>query len=389
MSTYNLVNAIPIVKDIAAGDILNFKQTGSFSVSDYSAETAQALLNGGFSQGINKTITLPPGIYKLECWGAQGGKYGKLASGAITGTSSGNYGGKGGYSIGTLTLKKETKLFLYPGGRPEFSYYHNFKYYPASGGTITLAGCVQGYNGGGASGVASSRNPGAGGGGTDIRIGQDSLYARVIVAGGGGGAYGDNTNGALTTLYGGGENGGYYSGYWAGSDVKATQTKAGDGGSFGLGGDGKNYSSSSYACPGGGGGWYGGGSYTSLSDVLNRSYLAGGGSGYVYTSSTASNYPSGCLLNSSYYLTDAQTIAGNASIPLFDGGTGTGNVGMGAIRITVIEVNKSSPLLVKKNGVWTSGKTLYVKQNGSWAEIETDNYKDYINDNSRIKTILV
>jgi hypothetical protein len=123
MSTYNLVNVIPAAKDIVAGDILNFKQTGSFSVSDYSAETAQALLNGGFNQGINKTITLPPGIYKLECWGAQGGKYGKLASGAITGTSSGNYGGKGGYSTGTLTLKKETQLFLYPGGRPEFSYY--------------------------------------------------------------------------------------------------------------------------------------------------------------------------------------------------------------------------------------------------------------------------
>ena len=42
----------------------------------------------------------------------------------------------------------------------------------------------------------------------------------------------------------------------------------------------------------------------------------GGGSGYVYTSSTAKNYPSGCLLNSSYCLTDAQTIAGNNSFYL-------------------------------------------------------------------------
>lgn len=59
-----------------------------------------------------------------------------------------------------------------------------------------------------------------------------------------------------------------------------------------------------------------------------------GGSGYVYTSSTASNYPSGCTLNSSYYLTSAQTVAGNSSFPSTSGGTETGHSGDGYARIT-------------------------------------------------------
>lgn len=81
--------------------------------------------------------------------------------------------------------------------------------------------------------------------------------------------------------------------------------------------------------PGGGGGWYGGGS--------GEKSGAGGGSGYVYASSSASNYPSGCLLNSSHYLSDAQTIAGNLSFPSPGGGSETGHSGNGYARITLIE----------------------------------------------------
>ena len=62
----------------------------------------------------------------------------------------------------------------------------------------------------------------------------------------------------------------------------------------------------------------------------------GGGSGYVYNSSTASNYPSGCLLNSSHYLANSQTIAGNASMPSTSGSTETGHSGNGFVRITKI-----------------------------------------------------
>ena len=81
---------------------------------------------------------------------------------------------------------------------------------------------------------------------------------------------------------------------------------------------------------GGGGGWYGGSAYYSSCNV------AGGGSGYVYTESTASNYPTGCLLNDAYYLTDAQTIAGNTQFDAPGGGKETGHTGNGYARITII-----------------------------------------------------
>ena len=62
-----------------------------------------------------------------------------------------------------------------------------------------------------------------------------------------------------------------------------------------------------------------------------------GGSGYVYTASNATNYPSGCLLNSSYYLMDAQTIAGDQSFPNVAGtGNETGHSGNGAAKITPV-----------------------------------------------------
>ena len=76
----------------------------------------------------------------------------------------------------------------------------------------------------------------------------------------------------------------------------------------------------------------GGGSTSSCNAVSG-----GGGSGYVYTSSTASNYPSGCLLNSSYYLINAETKAGNTSFPSpTSNGNETGHSGNGYARITPI-----------------------------------------------------
>ena len=91
-----------------------------------------------------------------------------------------------------------------------------------------------------------------------------------------------------------------------------------------------------------GGGWYGAkpnGGSTSPYTSNSTSDTSGspGGSGYVYTSTTASNYPSGCLLNSSYYLTNASTIAGNSSFIAPGGGTETGHPGNGYARITIIE----------------------------------------------------
>lgn len=63
---------------------------------------------------------------------------------------------------------------------------------------------------------------------------------------------------------------------------------------------------------------------------------AGGGSGYVYNSDTASNYPSGCLLNSNYYLINSATVSGNTVFAGISGERETGHGGTGFIRISRI-----------------------------------------------------
>ena len=279
---------------------------------------ANAVMDFAYT-GTAQAISLPRGQYIIECWGAQGGSY------------SSYYGGAGGYSVGTITLtKNSTDLYIYVGGQPE--------------ATTSTGETPGGFNGGGkgCSRTYNYSSYGQGGGGaTDVRIGKNDLYARVIVAGGGGGSSSENS---LTTKYGGGTTGGS-----SASGYGATQTAAGTNGSFGQGGSattsGTNYN---YGSGGGGGGWYGGGACSNYSDSTNYQGYNGGGSGYVYTSATAANYPSGNYVNSSYYLTDAQTIAGNQSFKSPNGTNETGHTGNGFCRIT----RKSGKIFVKQNGSW-------------------------------------
>lgn len=279
--------------------------------------------------GSTQSKTLKPGTYTIECWGGQGGTY------------SGCIGGYGGYSKGTITLTKTTTVYISVGG--------------AGSSSSTAAG----FNGGG-TGISSGRG---GGGATDVRIGQNSLYSRVIVAGGGGGAGVTSAN-ANPCGCGGGEYGGdgYYNNttgsYTTGqnrSGGSASQTaggitwSTGTQATFGQGGN-----ASGYSCGGGGGGWYGGGgAYDSDSDSDGR--WGGGGSGYVYTSSTAKNYPNGCLLNSTHYLTNAQTIAGDTSFTSPTGSSETGHTGNGFCRITNLNPTQYG---------------LYVKTNSGWKHID-------------------
>lgn len=297
------------MSNIKTGDILNFDYTGTV-----------------------QTVTLPKGTYKLECWGAQGG-YSSSNSGIEVGM-----GGKGGYSAGTITLNQKTLIYIYTGGV----------------GSISGNGKADGGFPNGGSSWASSTSEGAGGGGgsSDIRIGTDSLYARVIVAGGGGGGGEDNETGG----YGGGETGGT-----SGSGTPGSQTAPS--GYFGIGGH------TSYDGGGGGGGWYGAypaGGQTTPATGISGSDTSGspGGSGYVYTSATASNYPSGCLLNSSYYLTDAQTIAGNTSFTSPTGSSETGHSGNGYCRITVIEC-KNTALYTRINNSMKKATAFYFKLNNN------------------------
>lgn len=287
---------------LLSSDVIVFNNINllNYTVNCYyqSASTSMLYEYNGSSQ----TTTLQPGIHILQCWGAEGGGR------RLSGNSSSGLGGHGGYSIGNLTLENETKIFIYVGGHGSYS----------SSGTAS-----GGFNGGGSGHASGSIEPGNGGGGaSDIRLETDSLYARVIVAGGGGGGGEDSGD---TYGHGGGLTG-------IGCTITgydASQTSPGINASFGNGA-GTAYGDGG----GGGGGWYGGGTRTGSTG--NDTDGGGGGSGYVYTSSTASNYPSGCLLNSSYYLTGAETIAGNQSFPSPSGGTETGHQGHGAVKITSI-----------------------------------------------------
>lgn len=303
------------MSNIKTGDILNFDYTGAV-----------------------QSVTLPKGTYKLECWGAQGGNRSQdSASATVTGS------GLGGYSIGTLTLTQLTTCYIYVGGQGGMS---------SSTGNVKVEG---GFNGGGFASHESTGEPGNGGGGaTDVRIAQDSLYARVIVAGGGGGSGEDNETGG----YGGGETGGAGSGNT--SLTQASQTSGGTN-SFGFGLGGNTYNGGA-----GGGGWYGGASRYSVSSYFTGSDSegGGGGSGYVYTSSTAKNYPSGCLLNSSYYLSNAQTIAGNNSFASPTGSSETGHSGNGYCRITVIEC-KNTALYTRINNSMKKATAFYFKLNNN------------------------
>lgn len=303
------------MSNIKTGDILNFDYTGAV-----------------------QSVTLPKGTYKLECWGAQGGNRSQdSASATVTGS------GLGGYSIGTLTLTQLTTCYIYVGGQGGMS---------SSTGDVKVEG---GFNGGGFASHESTGEPGNGGGGaTDVRIGKDSLYARVIVAGGGGGSGENNETGG----YGGGEIGGAGSG--STPLIQASQTSGGTH-SFGFGLGGNTYNGGA-----GGGGWYGGASRYSVSSYSTGpdSEGGGGGSGYVYTSSTAKNYPSGCLLNSSYYLSDAQTIAGNNSFASPTGSSETGHSGNGYCRITVIEC-KNTALYTRINNSMKKATAFYFKLNNN------------------------
>ncbi len=257
--------------------------------------------------GSVQTYSVSAGTYKLEVWGAQGGRAYYSSSSYGYG-----YGGYGGYASGTYTVNAPTTLYVCVGAEGTYS---NSNSGSSSGG----------YNGGGA-----GYYYGAGGGGaTHIslmsgllqNIGTSNKSKILLVAGGGGGGYhyaSTSSSYAYQGGYGGGSSGGSGSGYsyygYGGSQSCAGHSSYSS--SYGAGGfgyGGSYYSSSSgYATGGGGGGLYGGGgSY--------RRGSGGGGSGYVNTS----------------LLTNYQNSSGNTSFPsTVSGNTETGHSGNGYARIS-------------------------------------------------------
>ena len=312
MATYDLTSSIPSSSSLKTGDILNCPYSGTY-----------------------KSITLPKGTYKLECWGAQGGN----------GTASPSndfqlFGGKGGYSYGVFSPTSDTVLYLYSGGQG------------ATATDSTLSGPNGGYNGGGAGSRNGSNNSntqtsGGGGGATHIAITSgllntlsSSTASILLIAGGGGGAggwYGSFSTQSSDGGYGGGNSGGSAANGGGYSVSGGTQSS---GYSFGQGASASTHVDQG----GGGGGYYGGYCSTGTSD--NNICGGGGGSGYINTSK----------------LTSASTIAGNTSFTSPTGTVETGHSGNGYIRITVQSISNwaystisiSAPTYNKQNtSSWT------------------------------------
>ena len=210
---------------------------------------------------LNFSIILQAGHYTVKCYGAQGG----------SSSANGNKlksGGKGSYATGTMTIKGAgTTFWAYVGGK----------------GLSSQEGPnLGGYNGGGRGGkdyggVYPGGNDASGGGGgaTDLRIDDNSIESRIIVAAGGSGAAYSSD----------GAPGGDITGYYASSnDVfklsdEVDQTK---GIITGLGGDG--LSANFVTGSGGGGGWRGGTSTNDFAILNKSSYKAVSHSGSSYIS---------------------------------------------------------------------------------------------------------
>ena len=222
--------------------------------------------------GACQTVTLPwYGKYKMECWGANGGK--GLAQNKLI-----DNGGRGGYTSGTITLLEGRQLFMYVGGVGS-----NAK------NSSTVDG---GWNGGGKGCPDGQDDEAAGGGGgaTDIRIvsgtwdNVPSLCSRIMVAGGGGGgSYGESSSSWFSGGCGGGTKSGYPSegagDYFTAADGALSDQTTGY--QFGKGQDGVRTVSNNDV-GGGGGGYYGG--VTSRQDVRHNIWDGApgyGGSGFI------------------------------------------------------------------------------------------------------------
>lgn len=236
----------------------------------------------GYTGGIQTFVVPWSANYKLEVWGAQGGRGG--TSNKI------RAGGAGGYSVGAAYLAKGTVLYITVGGSPAFN---------ADGSARAYAYQPGGFNGGGNGNGEAGNGGGGGGGATHIATASGVLSSvplgNVLIAAGGGGGAGNaaSYSGSGTGGAGGGTVGGN------GADGIASVYKGGTGGTQSqagydcnnptlnhTGGYGKGGSTSTATANnngGGGGGLYGGGAGSHGSG-------GGGGSGYVGSLSNAGSY---------------------------------------------------------------------------------------------------
>lgn len=361
---YNETLNVNIGYDVAPGvkflrgNVLNdeFKYlNGNFTASN----VLNDVIVEGFSinneydyTGNYQTFTVPcNGTYKIELWGGAGGHL-----------SDRTNNGKGGYTSGEISLNKDSKFYVYVGGKGAST--------SSPGG-----GAAGGYNGGG----NCTSQCGGGGGATDVRVvsgswnDTSSLRSRIMVAAGGAGENNYTTSGELR----GGSAGGLigYDAYARNTTAVvvpgATQIKGGitptgscDGtalganGSFGVGGAAGWYGG------GGGSGYYGGAGGANQPKTATASDSGGevsgsGGSSFIsgHNGCDAINSSGGhtgqSIHYSNYKFTSTKMIDGNGyewtdvkgssviGMPNFAGnGTMTGNNSTGYAKITLLGMTK-------------------------------------------------
>lgn len=137
--------------------------------------------------GSVQNIVLPPGSYKLQCWGAQGGSNAADATYGITAQA----GGKGGYAEGVLTIAAQTTLYAFVGGQGGASGNGGWNCGGGTTGSVTRTDDDTTYLtkmacGGGATDFALVTSPMSYSSRRNNRS-DASLLSRIIVAGGGSG----------------------------------------------------------------------------------------------------------------------------------------------------------------------------------------------------------
>ena len=262
--------------------------------------------------GRSEHIHLMPGIYNFECYGGDGGfrNYYYLYPN----------NSRGGYAAGTFETSAPREAYINVGGSGLFANWVDQTWCAKYNPTMS-------YNGGGHPGSTNQAST-AGGGGTDIRIDTDSLYARIIVAGGAGsegrgtsfGGHGGGEAGTISTW----DTHGYTPGPGTQTESPYDSSHPDVCGAFGVGGNGK-FANSGYGGAGGGG-WFGG-SGTWPDGSSDDDEGGCGGSGYVLLPNSFK--PDGYLLtDSSDCLTDTTLTTGGNNLP----------TGRSLIRITVVSI---------------------------------------------------
>ena len=217
------------------------------------------------------TVTLTPGTYIFELWGASGG-------------ATSVKGGNGAFVSAVLKLKNKQTFQVHVGGKGEDGS-KNF--------SRTNSSC----NGGASGGKPSDSiyySGGAGGGATDVRL-NDSIDSRILVASGGGGA-GHAAQGG---------DGGALESSPVRNSKGATQT---DGFSKGAGQPGRDAtpaSGGSEGNGGGGGGYFGG--FSCQETGVNTAAGGTGGSSFI-SGYKKNNYVSHYSFTNPIMLSGSQTV---------------------------------------------------------------------------------